>query len=518
MRCTAIAGATLCLGLLTAASWAQLQPDAPWPAFGKDYQNSRSTTLGAPTNGSIRWIYSANSITFSSPIVAADGTIYFGATGGVYAVRPNGSLRWRWNAGYSAATSTPAIDANGVVYALVNPSDAILVALNGSTGALLWSLYLGGSNVLSSPAIGPDGRIYVTNGEVPGGYLYCINTDGTLAWRLYLGMEANSTPCFGNDGAIYVGSERHLNAINPDGTFRWRFPVFYPVQGSIGISGSRIFFGAWDNAFRAVNLSGVQQWMVGLNSPMESGVAHTSNRIYFSYGIGELRAYNHTGALQWRHNGTYRASTPAVGSDGVVYAVGNRGATIFALNPANGLVRWSASISTANWYASPAIGGDGTVYVLNGGGRLYAFGPIGGYLWAGGDVDGWDGDYTGTTAIVQFYQDDELKYEMVASVNPDGTIELQDTPVGVHDIKVRIHNSLFGRAQSVALEVDQPAAVQLHLPNGDVNGDNIVDDADLLYLLMAYGTHAPEYDLNGDQMVDDADLMIVLFNFGTTGE
>ncbi|MGQ9657616.1 MAG: outer membrane protein assembly factor BamB family protein, partial [Fimbriimonadales bacterium] len=300
--------------------------------------------------------------------------------------------------------------------------------------------------------------------------------------------------------------------------FRWRFPVFYPVQGSIGISGSRIFFGAWDNALRAVNLSGVQQWMAPLNSPVESGVAHTPTRVYFTFNLNELRAYNHTGALQWRHNGTYRASTPAVGSDGVVYAVGNRGATVFAVNPANGLVRWSASISTANWYASPAIGGDGTVYVLNGGGRLYAFGPIGGYLWAGGDVDGWDGDYTGRTAIVQFFQDDELKYEMTALVNPDGSIELQDTPVGVHDIKVRIHNSLFGRAQSVALEVDQPAAIQLNLANGDVNGDNIVDDADLLYLLMAYGTHAPEYDLNGDQMVDDADLMIVLFNFGTIGE
>jgi outer membrane protein assembly factor BamB len=231
MKRIGIAGATLCLGLLSAPSWAQLQPNAPWPAFGKDYQNSRSTTLGAPTNGSVRWTYNAGSRSFSSPIVAADGTIYFGATDGIHAVRPNGQRRWRWSAGYSAATSTPAIDANGVVYALVNPSDAILVALNGSTGALLWSLYLGGSNVLASPAIGPDGRIYVTNGEVPGGYLYCINTDGTIAWRLYLGMEANSTPCFGSDGAIYVGSERHLNAINPDGTFRWRFSDFLSRAG-----------------------------------------------------------------------------------------------------------------------------------------------------------------------------------------------------------------------------------------------------------------------------------------------
>ena len=519
MKRIGIAGATLCLGLLSAPSWAQLQPNAPWPAFGKDYQNSRSTTLGAPTNGSLRWIYSAGSRSLSSPIVAADGTIYFGATNGIHAVRPNGQRRWHWNAGYSAATSTPAIDANGVVYALVNPSDAILVALNGSTGALLWSLHLGGRNVRSSPAIAPDGRIYVTNGETPGGYLYCVNPDGTLAWRLYLGAEANSTPGFGSDGTIYVGSERHLNAVNPDGTFRWRFPVFYPVRGSIGVTSSRIFFGAWDGVLRAVSLTGTQQWMVQSNGIVEGGVTHTPDRVYIvSYTTGEVRAYNHSGIFQWRQGIAFRGTTPAVGADGTVYAMGIGGATMYALNPTNGLVRWGYGMVHANWYSSPAIGADGTVYAVNGEGQLHAFGPLAGFLWAGGDVDGWDGDYSGTTAVVQFYQDDELKYEMVAPVNPDGTVELHDTPVGVHDIKVRIHNSLFGRVPSVALEVDQPAAIQVRLLNGDVNGDNIVDDADLLYILMHYGMRTPDYDLNGDTLIDDADLLIVLFNFGAVGE
>jgi hypothetical protein len=35
---------------------------------------------------------------------------------------------------------------------------------------------------------------------------------------------------------------------------------------------------------------------------------------------------------------------------------------------------------------------------------------------------------------------------------------------------------------------------------------------------MYYGTHAPDYDLNGDDLIDDADLLIVLFNFGALGE
>ena len=54
---------------------------------------------------------------------------------------------------------------------------------------------------------------------------------------------------------------------------------------------------------------------------------------------------------------------------------------------------------------------------------------------------------------------------------------------------------------------------------GDVNGDNIIDDGDLLEVLFEFGnnTTAP-VDVNGDGIVDDADLLIVLFNFGAQGD
>jgi hypothetical protein len=52
---------------------------------------------------------------------------------------------------------------------------------------------------------------------------------------------------------------------------------------------------------------------------------------------------------------------------------------------------------------------------------------------------------------------------------------------------------------------------------GDVNLDGIVDDADLLAVLFAFGqtgSGLPE-DVNSDGVVDDADLLTVLFNFGS---
>jgi len=50
--------------------------------------------------------------------------------------------------------------------------------------------------------------------------------------------------------------------------------------------------------------------------------------------------------------------------------------------------------------------------------------------------------------------------------------------------------------------------------NGDINGDDVIDDADLLSVLFAFGSSDAAADLNNDGVVDDADLLTVLFNFG----
>lgn len=49
---------------------------------------------------------------------------------------------------------------------------------------------------------------------------------------------------------------------------------------------------------------------------------------------------------------------------------------------------------------------------------------------------------------------------------------------------------------------------------GDVNGDECIDDADLAKLLEGYGTTNPSLDLNADGIVDATDLKELLHNFG----
>jgi hypothetical protein len=88
---------------------------------------------------------------------------------------------------------------------------------------------------------------------------------------------------------------------------------------------------------------------------------------------------------------------------------------------------------------------------------------------------------------------------------------------GTVDIAVRAPTSLKRILRGVSLNSDVSGLV-FNLVNGDLNGDNVIDDADLLIVLFSFGANDPSADLNGDGVVDDADLLIVLFNFGAVGD
>lgn len=94
---------------------------------------------------------------------------------------------------------------------------------------------------------------------------------------------------------------------------------------------------------------------------------------------------------------------------------------------------------------------------------------------------------------------------------PDGEYRLvQMTPPGWLPIRPTGGETLIEvRNSSVRIDF-------ANLLLGDVNGDQCVDDADLLAILFAFGSEGenlPE-DVNLDGIVDDSDLLSALFNFG----
>jgi thermitase len=90
--------------------------------------------------------------------------------------------------------------------------------------------------------------------------------------------------------------------------------------------------------------------------------------------------------------------------------------------------------------------------------------------------------------------------------------------LGYYDLAIRAQGTLLKRVPNARMRYPGVSGLNLTLIPGDVNGDNVIDDADLLQILFAFGTNNPSVDLNGDGVVDDADLLLVLFNFGLQGE
>lgn len=91
------------------------------------------------------------------------------------------------------------------------------------------------------------------------------------------------------------------------------------------------------------------------------------------------------------------------------------------------------------------------------------------------------------------------------------------TQSGAFDIVAKLSKHLSRKVNAITLTPN----VQLDWnfeTLGDVNGDDVIDDSDLLMILFDFGTHRFLSDLNGDGTVDDGDLLIVLFNFGLAGE
>jgi outer membrane protein assembly factor BamB len=159
-------------------------------------------------------------------VTGPGGLIYAGNTGGgAYAVNPNGTQRWVFQAGNSVWTA-PAMGAQGSTY--WGSLDLNVYKLDAS-GRKVWSTTTVGF-VTSSPALAPDGTLYVGSWD---GKLYALDSStGLPKWSFRTNDHVYSSPALG-DGAIYIGSaDGAVYAISPQGKLLWRYDTGDPVRSS----------------------------------------------------------------------------------------------------------------------------------------------------------------------------------------------------------------------------------------------------------------------------------------------
>lgn len=345
-----------------------------WPMFHGDSTHAGRASSGAPFDSMLAWTCATgDTILFSSPVVAANGTIYVGNAGKhLVAIAPNGRALWTFDAGGNLRYSTPAIAADGTIY--VGGSDAKLYAVNPDS-TLRWTFSAGGA-IKSAPCIGGDGTVYFGADD---GKLYALRSDSALRWSYQTGDSIRCSPALGPDGSVFFGSmDGYFYALWPGGGLRWRVltggPIKYcsPVVDPSGL----IYFGSYDGLLYAVTVNQQFLWAYDTGHVVRSSPAIGPDGRIFVGGGNKLLALLPDGSLDWEYDtGGTIMSSPVYFVDDDVICVGSDDGALHCVHD-DGSGDWTYTTG-APIRTSPAPSGTGNIVVADLLGRVWAFGNPG---------------------------------------------------------------------------------------------------------------------------------------------
>ncbi|MEI7899839.1 MAG: PQQ-binding-like beta-propeller repeat protein [bacterium] len=201
-------------------------------------------------SGGQKWVLACGSILWSSPALAPDGTIYLGHGCKLEAFKSDGTSKWSYTLGTDLIYSSPAVANDGTIY--IGYTDGKLYALKPD-GNLKWT-HAGGTSIRSSPAIGIDGTVYIGSDD---NRLRAIQPDGTQKWSVVMSDDVLSSPAIGFDGSseiIYVGSnDKKVYAVKQDGTQKWALNLPAAVVSSPAIAqDGTVYVGCTDDRLYAI--------------------------------------------------------------------------------------------------------------------------------------------------------------------------------------------------------------------------------------------------------------------------
>jgi len=349
--------------------------DSTWPMKCHDTHHTGRSPYGTADNPYVElWRYDFDFGPDADPSIGADGTIYIGGSYEeipeyLFAIYPNGTLKWRYYAAGLIWNICPSIAENGTIY--IGTFDEALIAINPN-GTHKWTFDAHGS-IISDPTIGENGTIYFgTMGPGNIGRVYAVNPDGTEKWHYNTGYWITADPAIGDDGTIYIGSgDCCFYAFYPNGTLRWRYPTGDEILGSASIAeDGTVYFCSYDNYLYALYPNGTLRWKTEpwwYSSALNPSIG-SDGTIYVGWGTRLFAFDPDDGHVKWEFefDGTVKQSSSAICADGIIYTgieISDRdGGEIVAVNP-DGTERWRERISNKWVDSSPCIGSNGTIYI-----------------------------------------------------------------------------------------------------------------------------------------------------------
>ncbi len=285
--------------------------------------------------------------------IAKDGTIFFSSLGylnltggGIYAINPDGTLKWRNEKFvYGAITRFIAVGKDSNLYL---PWFDTLYILEEQYGNIIDSLPVpdfGNHEIVFST--GGD-TIYYFEGRIgtqDPRKLHALSLNGELLWSVEV-FHNYGTPLVDNNNRIYFfghdAAGIYLYSFNPDGNINWKYQLddheFYENYSSptIDINGNIIF----------------------------PSSLYLSNK-----DSGYITSIDYNGNLNWKttlghywNDGAFINSGLVSDAEGKIYC-GSTFGTYFWCLDSNGEILWKLDLEGYEYDTSPAINSDGTLFI-----------------------------------------------------------------------------------------------------------------------------------------------------------
>lgn len=334
-----------------------LQPDAPWPTYGRCTGFRASSPFVGPATATIRWSFPA----VAGPVVSADGTLYIGSKLGLHALDPQGNEIWLSKVG-SASGAALAITKSGAIAVVNGP-----LHLVGPDGIETWAKP--GPFLEFGPFVGNGGMIYTTTLDA----IHAFRPDGTVAWERPASVNHHIAvggifPKTGDvllvDGPSDLPSVSGFLRLSAAGDEVWS----WSGKSELGEAVSCDLFDGADTMYCGNGADVVAVSSAGYpHSPPPRGGKHLIRHdgVFITGEATGLVARSRDGAKLWESPGIV-AAVLAVDGEDTVYA---GGVSVTAVDSA-GSVRWSLPIASQQI----VLGRDHTLYVVSGD-LLYAIGP-----------------------------------------------------------------------------------------------------------------------------------------------
>ncbi len=201
----------------------------------------------------------------------------------------------------------------------------------------IWDVNIPGE-VFVSATLGCDNHIHLVSQR---GVLYTLDSEGKLLWSVDVNVPLLTTPTVDPKGRVYVGDMNgRFYAFDDQSGWLWTWEAegFICASAAVSAEGA-IYVASEDGALVSLTEDGTLRW---------------SFKVPSDHSLGDVVL-----------------ASPAVGPDGTVYVAGYFDASLYALNPEDGSLRWTCVCADANatlrsqrgqLYAAPVVGDANVIY------------------------------------------------------------------------------------------------------------------------------------------------------------